>query len=97
VVTAASGREALERLAEQPVDLVLLDLMMPEMDGFAVVEEMRARPELAELPILVATAKDVGGEDRGRLQGRIQALLQKHRLTPERLRQHLQALGLLCR
>ena len=95
MVTAANGREALERLAEQPVELVLLDLMMPEMDGFTVVEQVRARPELAGLPILVVTNKDIAGEDRERLQGRIQALLQKHRLTPERLRQHLQALGVL--
>ena len=58
---------------------------------------MRARPELAGLPILVATARDVEGEDRQRLQGRIQALLQKHRLTAEDLHHHLEALGLLCR
>jgi PAS domain S-box-containing protein len=94
VLEAADGREALARLCAQTVDLVVLDLMMPRMDGFRVVEEVRSRPDLTGLPILVVTARDLAGEERRRLQGHIQALLEKHRLTPERLREHLQGLGL---
>jgi PAS domain S-box-containing protein len=96
VVEAASGQQALERLGEQPVDLVLLDLMMPGMDGFAVIEELRTRPNLVNLPVLVVTAKEINRNDEQRLQGRIQAILQKHRLTQEQLHEQLEALGLLA-
>ncbi len=95
VIEADNGRVALERLQEGPFDLIVLDLMMPEMDGFAVVEEVRARGNLAGVPVLVVTAQDLTAEDRHRLNGRIHALLSKERLTPEKLRQHLEALGLV--
>jgi hypothetical protein len=94
VIEAADGREALARLSECRVDLVLLDLVMPELDGFAVVAEMRSRPEWQAVPILVVTGKEVTDGDRERLNGRIHALLVKTRLTPEHLRAHLQQLGL---
>jgi PAS domain S-box-containing protein len=94
VVEAADGRHALECLGDQPVDLVLLDLMLPEIDGFAVVEELRTRRELVNMPVLVVTAKEIGEDDERRLQGRIQAILQKHDLTQEQLHRQLQALGL---
>jgi PAS domain S-box-containing protein len=95
VVEAAGGRQALECIEQKPVDLVMIDLMMPEVDGFAVVEELRTRPELANLPIVVVTAREIGSEDEQRLHGRIQAILEKHQLTPERLHQQLQTLGLV--
>jgi PAS domain S-box-containing protein len=95
VVEADNGRAALERLGQELPDLIVLDLMMPEMDGFAVVEEVRERPELNGLPVLVVTSRDITVEDRHRLNGRIHALLKKERLTPEKLRQHLEALGLV--
>ncbi len=58
VEIARNGREAVERLARQPLpDLVLMDIMMPEMDGFTAMREIRQRPELAELPIIALTAK----------------------------------------
>jgi signal transduction histidine kinase/DNA-binding response OmpR family regulator len=95
VVEAAGGQQALERLGEKPVDLVMVDLMMPEVDGFRVIEELRTRPSLANLPIVVVTAKEIGPEDEQRLRGRIQAILQKHWLTQERLHQQLRELGLV--
>jgi PAS domain S-box-containing protein len=95
VVEAANGRQALELLGEQPVDLVLLDLLMPELDGFKVIEEVRTRPEFASLPILVVTGKEIDRDERQRLHGNIQAVLEKHRLTQERLHEHLQELRLL--
>ena len=65
VEIARNGREALERLAaplqgpgaKAPVDLVLMDIMMPEMDGYTAMREIRARPELKRLPIIALTAK----------------------------------------
>jgi len=58
VVTASNGREALERLSEQEFDLVLLDIMMPEMDGYSVLEQLRASGRLANLPVIVISALD---------------------------------------
>ncbi len=58
VVTAGDGREALGRLAETDFDLVLLDIMMPEMDGYSVLEKLRASGRLASLPVIVISAID---------------------------------------
>ena len=58
VVTAADGREALGRLAETDFDLMLLDIMMPEMDGYSVLEKLRASGRLASLPVIVISAID---------------------------------------
>jgi len=67
---------------------------MPGMDGFAVVETIRAQERFKDLPILVVTSKDVTPEEWQRLQGNIQAVLRKDRLTPERLVERLRPLGL---
>jgi adenylate cyclase len=58
VVTAASGPEALTVVAAQPVDLVLLDIMMPEVSGLDVLKSLRARYSASALPVIMATAKD---------------------------------------
>jgi two-component system, chemotaxis family, sensor kinase CheA len=58
VITAAGGREALERLADVEVDLVLTDVEMPDMDGFALTKAIRSDPALAGMPILVMTSRD---------------------------------------
>lgn len=57
-VEAASGRECLRLAQERPPDVVLLDLMMPEMDGFAVVKALRNNPATAEIPVIMVTARD---------------------------------------
>jgi PAS domain S-box-containing protein len=97
VRTAEDGRQAVESLDNFHPDLVVLDLMMPGMDGFDVVEIIRARPDYQDVPILIVTAKDLTEHERDRLKGRIQALLAKQKLTPERLYQQLNTLGLLRR
>lgn len=56
VVTALRGAEALRRLRDGDIDVVILDLVMPEMDGWAFVEALRADPKLASIPVLVMTA-----------------------------------------
>ncbi len=57
VLTADSGEAALEVLAQQPVDLVLLDVMMPGMDGIETYKRLREIPKLAETPVVFMTAK----------------------------------------
>jgi CheY-like chemotaxis protein len=69
VVEAVNGREALEIVTRQRPALVLLDLMMPEMDGFEFLDELRQRPELQSIPVVVLTAKDLTEEDRLFLNG----------------------------
>ncbi len=74
---AVDGKSGLELIQNDLPDLVILDLMMPGMDGFAVLDAMRARPETAEIPVIVASAKELTPEEKSRLTGQIQALMQK--------------------
>ncbi len=77
ILEAENGREGLELVTRELPDLVVLDLMMPEMDGFAVIEALRANPDTATIPVIVATAKELTPDEKSRLGGHIQALLQK--------------------
>jgi CheY-like chemotaxis protein len=77
VSEAENGRVALARLAETRPDVIVLDLMMPEMDGFEFLVEMRSRAEWRDIPVLVVTAKDLTVEERGRLNGDVERVLQK--------------------
>jgi signal transduction histidine kinase/DNA-binding response OmpR family regulator len=77
VQTARNGREALEKVVQTPPGLVLLDLMMPEMDGFSFVEEFRRIPEAGHVPVIILTAKDLTSEDRERLNGRVESIMVK--------------------
>jgi signal transduction histidine kinase/CheY-like chemotaxis protein len=77
VTVAENGRVALERVSEQRPAVILLDLMMPEMDGFQFVEAVRERDAWRSIPIIVVTAKDLTAEDRLRLNGYVEKILQK--------------------
>jgi len=57
VVTASNGREAIEKAREIKPDLIVMDVMMPEMDGFEALEKMKADPELMAIPVIMLTAK----------------------------------------
>ena len=83
VTEAENGRVALERLAEGVPDLILLDLVMPEMDGFEFLDIVRERPELRSVPVVVLTAMDLSDEDRRRLDGGVERILRKDGLSPE--------------
>ena len=85
VVAASNGREALERLTQGPPDLVLLDLMMPEMDGFEFLEAFRKQPGCAQITVVVMTAKILTSEDRQRLRGQVAQIVEKQAMTPESL------------
>jgi threonine synthase len=74
---AVDGRSGLELIRKELPDLVILDLMMPEMDGFAVLDVMKTHPDTAEIPVIVASAKELTPEEKNRLSGQIQALMQK--------------------
>lgn len=77
VATAENGKIALERVAIHQPDLILLDLMMPEMDGFQFLTELRQHPQWRSLPIVVITAMDLTPTDRLRLNGSVEQVLQK--------------------
>jgi PAS domain S-box-containing protein len=85
VVEAVDGRSGLEKLDEARPDLVVLDLSMPLMDGFDFAAELRDRAEGRDLPILVTTARDLSPEDHARLNGKVQAILQKGSFTRDEL------------
>ncbi len=69
IFEATDGREALELIARELPDLVILDLMMPEVDGFAVLDSLRSQPETANIPVIVATAKELTVDEKSRLAG----------------------------
>jgi CheY-like chemotaxis protein len=77
VTEAENGREALARVARHVPSLILLDLMMPEMDGFTFLEELRHREAGRAVPVVILTAKDLTPEDRDRLNGHVANVLQK--------------------
>jgi ammonium transporter, Amt family len=85
VAEAANGREALARVIEQAPSLILLDLMMPEMDGFQFVGELRARDEWQSIPVVVMTAKDLTQADRDQLNGHVERIAQKGLYSRDRL------------
>lgn len=77
VELAENGQMALERMQEFRPDLILLDLMMPVMDGFEFAEEIRKHDEYRFIPIVVVTAKSLDAHDKMRLRGSVQRIIQK--------------------
>jgi signal transduction histidine kinase/DNA-binding response OmpR family regulator len=78
VAGASNGRFALKHLAESCPDVIVLDLLMPEMDGFEFLVEMRQRPEWRDIPVLVLTAKDLSVEDQRQLNGYVEQVMRKN-------------------
>jgi CheY-like chemotaxis protein/anti-sigma regulatory factor (Ser/Thr protein kinase) len=75
--SATSGAEALERVERSRPDVIILDLMMPEMSGFEVAETLRQRESTAGIPILVLTAKELTADDRERLRHGVSGVMVK--------------------
>jgi DNA-binding response OmpR family regulator len=82
---AANGRLGLEELSRGIPGLILLDLMMPELDGFGFMHELRKRPECLGVPVIVVTAKDLSEDDRRRLSGAVARILGKDAASREQL------------
>ncbi len=85
VETAENGLVGLNRLAQNKPDLILLDLMMPEMDGIQFVTEMRRNEAWQGIPIIVVTAKTLTEEDLRNLRGQVEKIVQKAEFTPKQL------------
>lgn len=83
VHTASNGAEAIEQLKEFVPDLIFLDLLMPEMDGFEVVSKIHEDERLKDVPIVVLTAKDVTAQDITELNSKIKNIVKKEGLTRE--------------
>lgn len=77
ILEAENGRVALEKMGSEIPAAIVLDLMMPEMNGFDFLQELRKRPQWQHVPVIVLTSKDLTGEDRERLSGNVERILQK--------------------
>jgi adenylate cyclase len=77
VVEAKNGRVALDSLAAARPQAIILDLMMPEMNGFEFLNEFRSHAEWRDIPVVVVTARDLTAEDRVRLIGGVEGIIQK--------------------
>jgi len=75
VTEAENGRVAVVSLTAGRPDVVILDLMMPTMDGFGFMDQLRGRPDWQDIPVVVITAKDLTEEDRERLNSGIERII----------------------
>jgi len=89
VSEADNGRRGLLSVARQVPDLIVLDLMMPEMDGFEFVAELRKSESGRKIPVVVVTAKEITEEDRRRLNGQVRRVLHKGSFSREELSSEL--------
>jgi CheY-like chemotaxis protein len=97
--SAGNGRIALERLEISAPKLILLDLMMPEMDGFEFVTRLRKHEKWSSIPVIVVTAKHITEEDRLRLNGYVSKIIQKGAFSKQELLQEISSLisGCSCK
>ena len=82
ILEATNGREALASLNGSKPNLILLDLMMPEMDGFQFVAELQKNPEWSDIPVVVVTARDLTAADHERLNSSVRSVLVKESFNP---------------
>ncbi|MEX0893067.1 MAG: response regulator [Gemmatimonadota bacterium] len=85
VLRASGGREAIEIARRDVPDAIILDLLMPDVNGFDVVVALQGRPETASIPILIITGMQVKAEDRARLNGYVTAIMEKGDMGPGQL------------
>ena len=89
VLKASTGREALEILRREKVDLILLDLQMPEMDGFEVIESLRQMESTSTIPVIVVTGQDLTDQDMQRLNQGVATVLGKGLFSIEETVAHI--------
>ena len=85
IFEAEDGASGLELVRRERPDIILLDLMMPGTDGFAVLEAIKADEKMNDVPVIVITAKELTAAERERLSGQIEMLMQKGSFTDEEL------------
>ncbi len=85
ITSAGSGATALQLLRDQSFDCVVLDLKLPDMSGFELLERLKAEPGLAELPVVVFTGKDLSADEQQRLHAMAKSIVLKDVQSPERL------------
>ena len=85
IVAAGTGSEALKVLREDPCDCVVLDLRLPDMSGFEVLEELRADKELSDVPVVVFTGRELSAEEDAKLHTMARSIVVKGVESPERL------------
>jgi signal transduction histidine kinase/CheY-like chemotaxis protein len=93
VVPAYDGRQALDLARKRPPDLVICDLLMPDLDGFGVVSALKAEPRTQEIPILVLTAHELSPDEKLRLNGKILGVVGKGEAAASGLRDWLVRVG----
>ena len=91
VITARNGREALEAIERTRPDLILLDLMMPDMDGFAVMDTLRTREAVRDIPVIVLTARALSEADLERCNRGVATILGKGLFSAEETLRHIEA------
>jgi PAS domain S-box-containing protein len=84
VLRASGGQEAIDIANRELPDLIVLDLMMPEVNGFDVVQALNKHPQTTAIPIIVLTAKDINADDRERLNGFVKTIMRKATFENER-------------
>ena len=92
VTVTNSGKDGIEKALSYKPDLIILDLMMPEVDGFEVAQTLKNNPVTMYIPILILTAKDLTVDDRLRLAGKIENFIQKSHFTKEDLLMYIREL-----
>ncbi|TAK10908.1 MAG: response regulator [Anaerolineae bacterium] len=85
ITEAENGRVGLDKVKKELPDLILLDLMMPEMDGFDFLHAIRTVPGASTVPVVILTAKDLTAEDQRRLSGYVESIYQKGSYAKEDL------------
>ena len=89
---ARNGKEGWAMMYNETPDLILLDLMMPEMDGFGVVAALQKEPQWRDIPVIVITARDLEAADRERLNSGVRSVLVKDRFRPAELVERIRRL-----
>lgn len=92
LLEAVNGEEAIQIARKERPNLILLDLMMPEKDGFTVLDLLQSSPETASIPVVVITAQELTPAEKSRLQGHIQSLMQKGDFLSDDLLDEVRAL-----
>ncbi len=95
VEEAENGVAGLRKVGEQQPALILLDLIMPQMDGFTFLGHLRKNTSWREIPVVVLTAMDLGPEERSRLNGGVERVLQKSAYSLPELKEEIQSLARL--